>query len=323
MKARKSLHRGFRRLLAIAICLLPMLTGAIWQAAMVGIEGNNPPAAGGYIHTDAYDMHYVSEGSGDVAVVFIAGSGTPSAYTDFYCLQKRLGDKVQAISFDHAGSGWSSTADKPRTVENLGNELKALTDNAAPGKPLVFVCHSLASLEAVYFAQHNPEKMAGIVFLDSGDPVFYRADSEMAAKILNRILSFARTIGLNRALCSLGIPIPFYGESERLNSLPPDIACIDRAMFNKYAGSKATLQVIEEMNENAEKVINGPRLGKLPVLVLSSDSGEEWDVVQSTLASMSESSKQVTLVNASHYLHWSNADEVANEISRFIDSIGD
>jgi len=283
MKKYQSLCRRFRRLITITICLLPILIGTIWQAVSVAIETESIPFIGEYVHTGAYDMHYVSKGSGDIAVVLIAGSGTPSAYTDFYNLQENLSDKVQTISFDHAGSGFSSKTDKPRTVENLSNELKTLIDNVAPDKPIVLVCHSLGSLEAICFAQQNPEKIAGIVFLDSGDPEFYRVDSEITAKILNRGIAFTRTIGLNRALCFLGVPISLYGESERLKSVPSDIAGIDKAMFNRYAGSKTTLQAIEEMNENAEKVINGPRLGELPILVLSSDSDEAWSVVQNTL----------------------------------------
>ncbi len=321
MKKHQSLPRRFRWLLTVTICLLPILIGTIWQAVSVAIETESVTAIGEYVHTDAFDMHYVSKGNGDAAVVFIAGSGMPSAYTDFYNLQEKLNDKVQSVSFDHAGSGFSSNTDTPRTVENLSNELKTLIDSVAPDKPIVLVCHSLGSLEAIYFAQQNPEKVAGVVFLDSGDPEFYRADSEITAKIRNRGIAFTRTIGLNRALCFLGVPIPLYDESERLKSLPSDIAALDKAMFNRYAGSKATLQAIEEMNENAEKVINGPRLGELPVLVLSSDSGEAWSVVQNTLAGWSENSKQVTLAGSSHYLHWSNAAEVEKEIINFIDSI--
>jgi len=321
MKKHLTLRRKYRLLIAIAICLLPILFGTIWQAATVAVDGNNSPSVGEYVHTDAYDMYYVSKGSGDIAVVFIAGSGTPSAYTDFYNLQESLSDKAQTISFDHAGSGFSSKTDKSRTVENLSNELKTLRDSVAPEKQIFLVCHSLGSLEAIYFAQQNPEKVAGIVFLDSGDPEFYRADSEITAKILNRGIAFTRTIGLNRALCSLGVPIPLYGESERMKNLPSDIADLDKAMFNKYAGSKDTLQAIEEMNENAEKVSGGPRLVELPILVLSSDSGEVWSVVQNTLAGWSKNSRQVTLADSSHYLHWSNEDEVTKEISDFIDSI--
>ncbi len=322
-KTTKSIKPAKRWLCVIAVLLVLPAVGAVWQTVASLAESKALPIVGAAVATNAYAMHYVSKGTGNCAVVFIAGSGTPCACTDFYNLQENLSDKVQTISFDHAGSGFSSKTEKPRTVENLSNELKTLIDCVAPDKPIILVCHSLGSLEAIYYAQQNPEKAAGIVFLDSGDPEFYRADSEMAAKILNRGIAFTRTIGLNRALCALGVPLPLYGESERLKRLPSDIADLDKAMFNKYAGSKDTLQAIEEMNENAEKVINGPRLGELPILVLSSDSGEAWSVVQNTLAGWSENSKQVTLADSSHYLHWSNEDEVTKEISDFIDSIGD
>ncbi len=63
MKKHQSLRRRYRLLIAIAICLLSILFGIIWQAVAIKIE--NIPSVGEYVHTDAYVMHYVSKGSGE------------------------------------------------------------------------------------------------------------------------------------------------------------------------------------------------------------------------------------------------------------------
>lgn len=317
---REKMKRKHWTVIAAALIII-LLTGSIWQFIMERVEDKKYPPPGSYVSTEAYDMHYVSKGEGETAIVFIAGSGTPCAYTDFYNLQESLSFLGQTISFDHAGSGWSSDTDEARTVEKLEEELTTLLDVAAPEKRVILVAHSLGVLEAIYFAQTHPEKVIGLVFLDSGDPEFYRADSEMTAKLLNRGIAFMRTIGLNRLLGNAGIPIPFYGESDRIRNLPEEACAIDKAMFFKHAGSKETLKAIGEMNENAEKVVNGPRLGKTGVLVLSSDSGTAWSMVQSTLASWSENSRQVTIENAKHYLHWSDAEMVEEQIRAFVTEI--
>lgn len=72
------------------------------------------------------------------------------------------------------------------------------------------------------------------------------------------------------------------------------------------------------MNENALAVLEGPSLGDIPILVLSSDSGKQWQEVQTKLASWSENSEQVTLQGAKHYLYWSSYDSVIEHIDRFI-----
>lgn len=317
----QSTSKKRRRFSYVAVLIAVILMGCLWQSIMERINDNRYPAPGNYVSTEAYNLHYVTKGDGEIAIVFIGGSGTPCAYTDFYNLQERLSSFGQTISFDHAGSGWSSSADKPRTVENLAAEMTELLATAAPGKQVVLVCHSLGSLEAIYFTQHNPEKVLGIVFLDSGAPEFYRVDSELTAKGMNRGIALTRTIGLTRLLCCMGIPMPVYGESNRMECLSQEINAIDKAMLCKHAGSKENLKVIDEMNENAETVESGSRLRKLPILVLSSESGQAWNIVQKSLAGWSENSRQITLKNSKHYLHWSNPHEVEEEIIRFIGEI--
>ncbi len=122
--------------------------------------------------------------------------------------------------FDHAGSGWSSNTKTTRTIENMVDELSILIDTIVPNKPIVLLCHSLGSLEAIGYAQMNPKKVEGIIFLDSGSPEFYSTDSELFAKIINRGSAFIRTIGMNRLLGELGVLSPLYGENIRNQSIP-------------------------------------------------------------------------------------------------------
>ncbi|MGN1250409.1 MAG: alpha/beta fold hydrolase [Candidatus Spyradocola sp.] len=303
------------------LLLLCLVAGSVWQAVMTQIEQNRAPAAGEFAGVGAYCAHYYRKGSGDAAFVFIAGSGTPCAYTDFCALQNALSAKGVTVTFDHAGSGWSSGTDAARTIDNLTGELSALIDAAAPDRPVVLICHSLGALEAIRYAQVCPENVRGIVFLDSGSPEFYRTDSEFQAKLLNRGTAFLRTIGLTRLLGELGCFLPIYGENLRYPGLPDAIQDIDAFMYYRCTGNPATLDAIRLLNENAATVLEGPTLSDLPILVLSSDSGEGWQAVQNELAAWSTNSRQATLAGAAHYLHWSNAEQVADCIAAFVDGL--
>ena len=177
-----------------------MAAGAVWQAVMANIEHSKYCAVGDFADVGAYQVHYYLKGSGNTAFVFIAGSGTPCAYTDFYFLQNTLSAKGLTVTFDHAGSGWSSSTDSPRTIENLTNELAVLIDTVAPDRPVVIICHSLGSLEAIRYTQMNPEKVKGIIFLDSGSPEYYSTDSELLATMINRGTALLWTLGFNRLM---------------------------------------------------------------------------------------------------------------------------
>lgn len=270
------------------LLILCLVAGTIWQSAMTQIEKSKYCAVGNYVDLGAYQAHYYSKGSGDTAFVFITGSGTPCAYTDFYALQNMLSAKGQTVTFDHAGSGWSSNANSPRTIENMTNELSVLIDTVAPNKPIVIICHSLGSLEAIQYTQTNPEK---------------------------------RTIGLNRLVGELGCFLPVYGENSRNKNLPEIVKDIDKAMFYRFAGNADSINTINLINENATTVLKGPLLGDVPILVLSSDGGDDWNKVQIQLASWSENSEQVMLKKSEHYLYWSNYEQVSDCIESFIEKI--
>lgn len=270
------------------LLILCLVAGTIWQSAMTQIEKSKYCAVGNYVDLGAYQAHYYSKGSGDTAFVFITGSGTPCAYTDFYALQNMLSAKGQTVTFDHAGSGWSSNANSPRTIENMTNELSVLIDTVAPNKPIVIICHSLGSLEAIQYTQTNPEK---------------------------------RTIGLNRLMGELGCFLPVYGENSRNKNLPEIVKDIDKAMFYRFAGNADSINTINLINENATTVLKGPLLGDVPILVLSSDGGDDWNKVQIQLASWSENSEQVMLKKSEHYLYWSNYEQVSDCIESFIEKI--
>lgn len=312
----KIVRRMIRRLL---VCTL--IVGFVWQSVRVKNEKAMYVPQGEYVDLKAYQAHVYSKGQGDVTICFISGSGTPCAYTDFFMLQNKLTDRGQTITFDHAGSGWSDGTQMPRTIDNLVGELSELLDTIAPDKSVIFICHSLGSLEAIGYAQMNPEKVKGIVFMDSGSPEFYSTDSELLAKAMNRGIAFIRSFGIARLLGNLGILLPVYGEDDRNAKLSGMMKELDKAMYYRYAGNSSTLSNIKWMNENAKQVLEGPHLEDTPILVLSSDSGEEWNGVQTELLSWSNNSVQIKLKDSRHYLHWSNEDVVEACINEFIEDI--
>lgn len=95
MQSRKKL---LKKIIICSSVVILLVLGAIWQFIMVQIEQKNYPAIGTYIDVGKYQAHYYAKGEGDVAFVFITGSGTPCAYTDFYMLQNMLSTMGQTVT---------------------------------------------------------------------------------------------------------------------------------------------------------------------------------------------------------------------------------
>ncbi len=309
----------FRKKYILLICLFLMVLGALWEHRMEKQEEAQNPMPGAQAVLDSYRAHYYRKGEGESTVVFIAGSGTPCAYTDFYGLQNELSKDYQTISFDHAGSGWSTSTEVKRTVDCLADELFEIIEQAE-GKAdnLILISHSLGSLEAIRFAQKNPKRVTALIFLDGGSPEFYEKDSEISSILLNRTSAVLRITGVGRLLGKLGFSLPVYGENERDALLPADLKEVERAMFYRYLGNKENISNISQIQENAKAVLENGKLRGIPILVLSSDSGEKWQNVQEELAEWSDNSTQVMIKGAKHYLHWSNQQEVLTQINDFL-----
>ena len=108
-----------------------------------------------------------------------AGEGTPTIL-----LESGLGDgsdswnpvweKFTAITsvcrYDRAGIGQSDPTQRPRSSREVVADLHSLLDKLGLAMPLVIVAHSFGCLHARLFAHQYPEKVAGLIFLDSTLP---------------------------------------------------------------------------------------------------------------------------------------------------------
>jgi pimeloyl-ACP methyl ester carboxylesterase len=263
-------------------------------------------------------MNIYATGSGKNTIVFVTGSGTPSPFTDFYKMQTELQQYARTVSFDKAGFGWSKKTDIPITIDTLSEELHELLEKSGQSSPYILVGHSLASLEVINFSQKYPAEVKGIVLLDGGSPEFYAEDSEIKSYILNRFSAGLRVTGIARVFGNLGIKFPFAGEDLRYDKLPNEIKLIDIAMYYKYLGNTSNLQYIKNIDENAREVIKKGYLKNIPLIILSSDSGESWMRTQQELLNWSNYSSQETLYNSSHYIHWTNTDYIIEKIKELI-----
>ncbi len=112
-------------------------------------------------------------GTGQPAVVFISGRGDSSRVWD--AVVDRLQVSATAITYDRPGCGES--ADLPTTVVPAprpsswsAGQLADLLTVAGVTGPLVLVGHSLGGQIADAFATRLPDRVAGLVLVDSVDP---------------------------------------------------------------------------------------------------------------------------------------------------------
>ena len=109
-------------------------------------------------------VNFNIKGTGSPVVVFESGLG--EILKGWEQIQDSISKIATTVSYDRLGLGESSATEKPRTIDNLANELNDfLKDNKIDG-PYILVGHSLGGFIIRKFQDSYPEKVLGLVFVD-------------------------------------------------------------------------------------------------------------------------------------------------------------
>ena len=92
------------------------------------------------------------EGDGNIAIIFMAGSGITSPILEYKALYSRLSDEYKIAVVEKPGYGFSGPMNTKRTVENMVEESRAALVKANVTPPYILAPHSYSGLEAVYWA---------------------------------------------------------------------------------------------------------------------------------------------------------------------------
>ena len=123
-----------------------------------------PPPLGRYYQVEGRSLVLHRSGSGDPAVVFLAGAGAVGL--DYLNVQEKAAGLSTSIIYDRAGTGWSDRASLPRSSAEVTDELRALLRAAGVPAPYLLAGHSLGGLYARHYAQRFPGEVAALLMLD-------------------------------------------------------------------------------------------------------------------------------------------------------------
>jgi pimeloyl-ACP methyl ester carboxylesterase len=137
-------------------------------------------------------MRLVCEGRADpkrATVIFESGAfGFSGDWANVQPLMSARG--LRSCAYDRAGMGLSDASSEPRDGVNVARDLEKLLAAAHVDGPLILVGHSMAGSRLHLYANRNPDRVKGLVFVDTtpsevmGDPVVrhYVDDFASAAK---------------------------------------------------------------------------------------------------------------------------------------------
>jgi pimeloyl-ACP methyl ester carboxylesterase len=132
-------------------------------SSMLGVCCKQKPADH-LIKIDGKYQHVLDTGSGKPAVIFVSGFG--DRVSSWMSVQPKVAGVTRTLSYDRAGLGESQMLGKDRSLDSIVSELNQIlkAENVAP--PYILVGHSYGGHIIRYFANKQPDQVAGLLLVD-------------------------------------------------------------------------------------------------------------------------------------------------------------
>jgi pimeloyl-ACP methyl ester carboxylesterase len=222
--------------------------------AMRDVPGRQVPVNGRTIYVE-------ESGHGADLVVFEAGAGCGRTCWD--PVLPLLAGTARMVAYDRAGRARSGRDAGPLSIEDMADDLVAMTDAIVPG-PFVLVAHSMGGLVARRATERLGTRLRGLVLADTlpeTSPVYDTWDQTI--KKIDRVLAVTQPLTGFRPLARM-----FSGNLRRLYA-----AETYQAMLAEDLTPAGTAQTRREMRAVTAAIpqfrVQPPRLPQCPTVVLS------------------------------------------------------
>lgn len=313
-------RRGLRAIAAVALTVLGLvLASTVANLVIEGVESSNSTAYGERIQTDQGTINVSRTGETGPTLVLLSGLGTPAPALDFAPLIREL-HGYRTVVVEGFGYGYSDMTARPRTIENITQELHEVLAKLGITGPYVLVGHSIAGFTTLHYANKYPAEVSAVIGIDPTVPTATTAPSDGPAPAElppsgNFWERMPSTIGLVRWAAAVGLTDP-DGDSYTT----AEIARM-RMLQSWNFGNQALTDETNRIGENSLKIQALRYPDQLPVLqFLARETIQrrpEWqDIHERQLLNVTH--HELVVLDGKHYLHWSHSAEMAKRIDEFL-----
>ena len=314
----------------VAGIVLLVLAGAVYQAFSERRDRERYPPPGSLVDVGGYRLQIDIQGDGAPTVVLDAGGGRNSV--DWSIVQPRVAEFARVCSYDRAGHGWSDPGPRPRTSGRNVDELDTLLDRAGIEGPYVLVGHSFGGMIARLYASLHPEKVAGIVLVDSAHEDWGKLAHMGSTR--GRLLEWWRMqlYGLRPVFARLGLLRLKNLPNGAGESLPLEVQPVAKALGLQSRAYDWLIGLGSDAPESEAQLRSAPPLPDIPLVVLSShithepwgvpaeDADQYWIELQTGLAGSVPNGTLTISEEGGHMLHLDDPRFVVDSIRQVVEA---
>jgi pimeloyl-ACP methyl ester carboxylesterase len=267
--------KGFRfyikRLLLGLLALLCLFFVVSWAWGFylgIGVEERNPPP-GRLVDIGGTRLHIDCSGDGSPTVILETGSNAWS--TSWSKVQQELAKTMRVCSYDRGGVGWSDAGSLPRNYATQLTELSALLDVSGEAPPYIMAGWSYGGPLAWLYTARNPDKVVGLVMVDSGTFRYQNWIKETYPQLYSMSQMGPKIIGAIYKLGLAGTAVTLVSNGDAPNPLFASIQTNDVGFLVKSI--PGILAEGGNMEASLRQLFNPiPEIGNIPLVVIESEN---------------------------------------------------
>ncbi|WP_313893948.1 alpha/beta fold hydrolase [Psychrobacillus sp.] len=140
------------------------------------------------------DLEYKVFGTGEKILLIEIGIG--SSIYNWFPFVKNIMKDFTIIMYHRAGYGSSMISKNPRTTKNISYELNKFIESLGIKEKVTIMGHSFGGLCALHYVMLFPDKVNGLILLDSTSPNFNRLYN-LDIPVMNSLISIDQMVQSN------------------------------------------------------------------------------------------------------------------------------
>ncbi len=290
----------------------------------------------GFLTINYNKLEILQKGENGTPIIILTGMGC--SFDEWHNVIETLSDLNRVITFHRPGLGESDIRNEVRNTQAVVNDINELIHLLEINEPVLLVGHSYGGLCAQHFVIVHPEKVAGLVLVDSTS-VDVKILDELDLPVLNE--GSTDEIWMEKCTSYFQMNKEELRKiinptlTKELKQLPDDVQqrlmnfqinpCLYKAMHEEISNWKKDAEIIKNLGE----------ISNVPLVVIGRDkehsirSGleegypeselriyeEKWEELIRNQAELSSNSRLVVAQHAGHSIHLDRPDIIMEAIT--------